>query len=103
MTSRPFLPKYLAGAPAHIAVWMDADTWVQVSAPLEHLVLSRRDGAVAIVEEQFGPGIRGEIDGPSGRIAGWTTLESLKLDARRAYEKCFGDEIAGRYADLPSF
>ena len=101
MTSRPFLPKYVSDA--EIVVWIDADTWVQRWQPLENLINAARDGALAIVEEQFGLGFTVRAQSPTGINVHQYSAASLKANLRRCYEQCFGDEIANAYGDLPAF
>src|SRR4249919_285547 len=101
MTSRPFLPKYASDA--EIVVWIDADTWVQRWQPLENLINAARDGALAIVEEQFGQGFTVRSQSPNGINVHQYSTASLKANLRRCYEQCFGDLIASAYGDLPAF
>ena len=101
MTSRPFLPKYASDA--EIVVWIDADTWVQRWQPLENLINAARDGALAIVEEQFGQGFTVRSQSPNGINVHQYSTASLKANLRRCYEQCFGDLIASTYGDLPAF
>jgi hypothetical protein len=101
MTSRPFLPNYAIDA--EIVVWMDCDTWVQSWRPLENLIQAARDGALAIVEEQFGAGFTATMQTPTGPKIARYNSEGLKANLRRCYERCFGREIADAYSDLPSF
>jgi len=101
MTSRPFLPKYTSGA--EIIVWMDSDAWVQTWRPLENLIDASRSGALAIVEEQFGPGFAVTVPTPTGTTLYRYTAESVKANLRRCYEQCFGPDIAAAYGDLPAF
>ena len=91
MTSRPFLPKYASDA--EIVVWIDADTWVQRWQPLENLINAARDGALAIVEEQFGQGFTMRSQSPNRINVHQYGAASLKENLRRCYEQCFGDLI----------
>jgi hypothetical protein len=101
MTSRPFLPKYISDA--EIIVWIDSDAWVQTWRPLENLINASRDGALAIVEERFGPGFAVTVPTPTGTTVLRCTAESVKEKQRRCYQQCFGADIASAYGDLPPF
>ena len=101
MTSRPFLPTYAADA--EIVVWIDADTWVQRWHPLEKLVNAAYDGALAIVEEQFGQGFTVHAQSLTGTNVHQYSTASLKANLRRCYEQCFGNEIANALSELPAF
>jgi hypothetical protein len=100
MTSRPFLPKYASDA--EIIVWIDADAWVQRWQPLENLINAARDGALAIIEEQFGPGFTIPVKTPTGINVHEYSETRHKAFSRPCYEQ-FGEEIADAYGDLPQF
>ena len=102
MTSRPLLPKYAPNA--EIVVWIDADAWVQRWQPLNNLINAAHDGALAIVEEQFGPGFTVLAKIPTGEVrVHQCNTASVKANLRQCYQQCFAPDIADAYGDLPSF
>ena len=102
LIARPFLPKYASDA--DILVWIDADAWVQQWRPVDNLITAARDGALAIVEEQFGPGFTVYAKIPTGEIkAAQYDTDSVKVNLRHCYQQCFGQAITDAYSDLPSF
>ncbi len=97
-TVRPCLPRYVEDA--DILMWIDADVWVQDWGAVASMIDAARDGAMAIVEIEDGPGIRIPFQRPDGtRVVYSMTPQEIRRTATNVYRHCFG-EAAVKYASL---
>lgn len=102
MTARPFLPKYAGDAV--VIAWIDSDAWIQRYEPVQSLINAARHGQLAIVEERYGSGFSVNVIDQQGMLQtiGYNS-SSIRANIRNCYDKCFGSDVAGKFADLPPF
>jgi hypothetical protein len=101
MTSRPFLPRHFPGYDVY--TWIDCDAWVQDWAQIELLWTAAADGAIAIVRETDQGGVDFTMQTPTGPRRIFYDAQSLAGQTRESYRIAFGEEIAIRYGQQPSF
>ena len=100
-TVRPCLPRYVEDA--DILMWIDADVWVQDWSAVASMIEAARGGAMAIVEVEFGPGVRITYEGPDGKqMVFLTTASQARRHATDVYRQCFG-EAAVKYGGLREY
>lgn len=101
MTARPFLPHYVN---ADVIVWIDSDAWVQHWFAVTDFVEAAADGALAIVEEQFGEGLPLPGDSAGGAAAARrVTKAGVFENLSKSLRESFGDSWAQSIGTISPF